>query len=146
MEYPIHLQIQRLTLSDSLASIGLLYQDNEDIFTMIDKHVRPSTYTEDDINSISGSVVFKLDLDRLVIQRIVYNLLDYLGDIGGLFGTFTGLATTFSLILNYNGVYHLLTSSLFQVETRIAGAANDLSTFSKSKGGLGSIFASKIAG
>ena len=82
---------------------------------MIDKFVRPSTYTDDDINKVSGSVVYQLSLDRLLIQRIVYNVLDYLGDIGGLFGTFTGLATTFSLILNFNGVYHLLTSQLFRV-------------------------------
>ena len=46
----------------------------------------------------------------------MYNVLDYLGDIGGLFGTFTGFATIFSLVLNFNGVYHLLTSMLFKVE------------------------------
>ena len=91
---------------------------------MIDKNVRPSTYTKDHIDSISGSVVFKLDLDQIAIHRIVYNILDYLGDIGGLFGTFTALATVFSLILNYNGVYHLLTSSLFKLETKIPGAAS----------------------
>ena len=55
----------------------------------------------------------------MLVQRIVYNVLDYLGDIGGLFGTFNGLANTFSLIMNFNGVYHLLTSSLFSVETKI---------------------------
>ena len=57
------------------------------------------------------------------MQRIVYSFLDYLGDIGGLFGTFNGFAGTVSLILNFNGLYHLLTSSLFRVESKISKAA-----------------------
>ena len=52
-------------------------------------------------------------------QRIVYNVLDYLGDIGGLYGTLTGAAAVFSLILNFNGAYHLLTSQLFSVQTNV---------------------------
>ena len=87
--------------------------------------MRPSTYTEDDIDAISASIVFKLDKDRLVIQRIVYNVLDYLGDIGGLFGTFNGFGALTSLILNFNGVYHLLTSSLFSVETKITNTQDN---------------------
>jgi len=51
--------------------------------------------------------------------------LDYLGDIGGLFGTFTGLASVFTLILNFNGVYHLMTASLFTAETSIANEVMD---------------------
>ena len=90
-----------------------------DIFTLVGDKVTPSTYVDDREDSISGSIVYKLDQDRLLVQRIVYNVLDYLGDIGGLFGTFNGLANTFSLIMNFNGVYHLLTSSLFSVETKI---------------------------
>lgn len=88
------------------------------------KSVIPSTYTEDSIDAISGSVIFKLDSDRLQIVRVVYNILDYLGDIGGLFGTFNGLATVFSLVMNYNGVYHLLTSSLFQVTSSLTNKNN----------------------
>ena len=55
----------------------------------------------------------------MLVQRIVYNVLDYLGDIGGLYGTFNGFSAVFSLILNFNGAYHLLTSQLFSVQTNI---------------------------
>jgi len=55
----------------------------------------------------------------LLVTRAVYSTLDYLADIGGLFGTFNGFATTISLILNFNGVYHLLTSSMFKAKTNI---------------------------
>lgn len=46
-------------------------------------------------------------------------MLDYLADIGGLFGTFNGFATIFTIAVTYNGVYHLLTSGLFSVETNV---------------------------
>ena len=82
---------------------------------MIEKNVRPSTYTDDSIEKVSGSIVFKLDTDRLLIQRIAYNSFDFLADIGGLFVIFTGIATIASLIINFNGVYYLLTSQLFKV-------------------------------
>ena len=112
--------MQHLVLSDSLFSVGLLNQNELDVFTLVMGTVQPSTYTDDPINGISGSVVFRLDQNRMLVQRIVYNVLDYLGDIGGLFGTFNGAAAAFSLILNFNGAYHLLTSSLFSVQTKIA--------------------------
>lgn len=58
------------------------------------------------------------------MQRIIYSFLDYLGDIGGLYGSFNGMASVVSLLLNFNGVYHLLTSSLFRVETKIVPSIN----------------------
>ncbi len=87
---------------------------------MLDEKITPSTFTDDADDSISGSIVFSVDQDRLLVTRAVYSSLDYLADIGGLFGTFNGFANTLSLILNFNGVYHLLTSSLFSVETQIS--------------------------
>ena len=88
-----------------------------DIFTLSHEPLTISTFTDDSDKAIAGSVVFKLDQNRYLIHRSVYSLLDYLGDIGGLFGIFSGLASLFSLIMNFNGVYHLLTSSLFRVQT-----------------------------
>ena len=95
--------MQHLVLSDSLLSVGVFLQSSKDVFNVVHGNVQPSTYTEDPIDGISTSVVFRLDSDRVFVQRIVYNVLDYLGDIGGLYGTFNGLATIVSLILNFNG-------------------------------------------
>ena len=138
MEYPVKVQMQYLDLSDSIFSVGLLLKSNETIFSLVTESARPSTYTGDKVGAISGSIVFRLSSDRVTIQRIVYSFLDYLGDIGGLFGILTGFASTFSLILNFNGVYHLLTSVLFSVESKVAVAskqrAEDLSGLSSSVG------------
>lgn len=79
----------------------------------------PSTYIYDDAEQIVGSVVFSVSKDLVRVSRVAYGFLDYLADIGGLFGTFNGFATVVTLILNFNGVYHLLTSGLFTVETDI---------------------------
>lgn len=91
-----------------------------DILKLIQSSMQPSTYTEDAAEAISASVVFRLDRDRVLVQRIVYNMLDFLGDIGGLYGAFNGVATVLCLVLNFNGEYHLLTSSLFSVQTKVA--------------------------
>ena len=149
VEYPINVQIQNVVLNDSIFSIGLLFQEDKDIYTVIEKEVRPSTYVDDDLGKLSGSVIFKLDLNRTLIQRIVYTFLDYLGDIGGLFGTFTGLATTFSLILNFNGVYHKLTSLLFKVQNMNISASQQQQSQSQTgaeNSGLANLFARRIAG
>lgn len=89
-------------------------------------------------------------MNRLLINRSVYNVLDYLGDIGGLFGTFTGLATTFTLILNFNGIYHKLTSLLFRAQT-LSLMASQKSSQKKSAennggGKLQSLFVNRLAG
>lgn len=65
------------------------------------------------MDQIVGSVIFRSSNDRIYISRTAYGMLDYLADIGGLFGTFNGFATVFILIVSYNGVYHLLASGLF---------------------------------
>ena len=92
----------------------MLFQETRDIFSLKTGSVRPSTYTDDSLDAITGSVVFELSQDRLLVQRIVYSSLDFLADVGGLYGAFNGFASTVSLILNFNGLYHLLTSTLFK--------------------------------
>lgn len=59
--------MQRLILSDSLFSIGLLLQEDYEIFTILGLAAIPSSYTDDPIDAISGSVVYRLDQDRLLV-------------------------------------------------------------------------------
>jgi len=42
-------------------------------------------------------------------------MLDYLRDIGGLFGAFNAIFGTIVFILNFNGLYQLITSTMFRV-------------------------------
>lgn len=49
--------------------------------------------------------------------RSTYSLLDYLRDIGGLFGAFNAIFGSIVFVLNLNGLYQLLTSTMFRVQT-----------------------------
>ena len=65
------------------------------------------------ITSTSVDFLFHTDLYRY--QRLNFTFLDFLRDIGGLLGSFNGIFSGLVFILNYNGLYHWLTSQLYQV-------------------------------
>ena len=58
-----------------------------------------------------------LDHDLHKYQRITYSLLDYLRDIGGLFGAFNAIITVIVFVLNFNAMHQWLTSLLFRVQS-----------------------------
>lgn len=64
-----------------------------------------------------GQVQFTVDIDLYVYTRTAYGFLDYLRDIGGLFGAFNAIFTGIVLVLNYDGMYQWLSSILFRVQT-----------------------------
>lgn len=114
------MQRTRLKLSDSLWLVGPIGEKIFTIFRLKWRGMLPSTWSEGAYNSKTTSVVIRMDPDQLTVQRIVYTMLDYLGDIGGLYGTFNGFCIVMNLFLNFNGVYHLLTSSTYQVQSKIS--------------------------
>ena len=89
------------------------------MFTLNAEKVAFSTYIGDEVDQVVGSVVFKLSNDRIHAKRVVYSLLDYFANVGGLFVIFNRIGLVFTLCLSYNGVYHKLTSDLFKVETNV---------------------------
>ena len=58
---------------------------------------------------------FYHDVDLYQQSRVIYTLLAYLRDIGGLFGAFNGIFGSLIFILTFNGLYQLLTSRLYRV-------------------------------
>ena len=90
-----------LELNDNLFNVGLLLREQKSIFTLEEGNVMPSTYTRDNENQIVASIVFTSSSHRIKVSRVAYGLLDYLADIGGLFGTFNGFATVFTIIVSY---------------------------------------------
>ena len=70
------------------------------MFTLNAEKVAFSTYIGDEVDQVVASVVFKLSNDRILIKRAAYGVLDYLADIGGLFGMFNRLALVFTLCLS----------------------------------------------
>ena len=56
--------------------------------------------------------------------RVIYTLLSFLKDIGGLFSAFNGMFGGLMFILTFNGLYQLLTSRLYRVNV-LPENAND---------------------
>lgn len=56
-------------------------------------------------------------MDQYTYTRVTYTFLDYMRDIGGLFGAFNAIFGALIFILNFNGLYQFITSRLFQVQT-----------------------------
>ena len=66
---------------------------------------------------LSTSINFYISGGLTRYTRTTYGLLDFLRDIGGLFGAFNAIFGSIVFILNFNGLYQLLTSTLFRVQT-----------------------------
>ena len=114
MDLPIRVKRQKLALSDSILSVGQLLATRLESFT-----VEPLPY-EPRIFSRQGNLVqvkIQMDLDLYIYTRTAYALLDFLRDIGGLFGAFNAIFTGIVLILNFDGMYQWLSSMLFRVQS-----------------------------
>ena len=109
--YPILIKRTKLQLKDSLLSIGLLLTDEIESYEIEQMPLEPSYSTSD----ISSHIDFYVSSDQFLYTRTTYSLLDYLRDIGGLFGAFNAIFGAIVFILNFNGLYQLLTSTMFRV-------------------------------
>ena len=112
--YPIKIRRQKLSLSDSIFSIGQLLADTYDTFTVEVESISPTTFiAKDGLSEVS----IELDTDLYTYTRTAYSLLDFLRDIGGLFGAFNAIFTGIVWVLNFNGIYQWLSSNLFKVQS-----------------------------
>ena len=60
--------------------LGELLVEEEDIFRIVPFGERPYEFSD----AVHLTVTFELSLNRIKIQRFVFSLLDWLGDVGGL--------------------------------------------------------------
>lgn len=106
-----------LLLSDSFLSIGLLFQDKVESFQTINLPFEPaqSHSTGEWLRGSTTYVEFYHDVDQYVQVRVIYTLLAFLRDIGGLFGAFNGIFGGIIFILTFNALYQQLTSRLYRV-------------------------------
>ena len=68
------------------------------IFSVKPNTIRPYEYFDD----VHTAIVFEFDLNLYRIDREAYNLLDWLGDIGGLKEALTIILTLVFAIFNYH--------------------------------------------
>ena len=69
-----------------------------------------ATFKPYQVDTTTTSIEFVHDQNYYKYRRITYTILDYLRDIGGLLGSFNGIFTGLIFIVNFNGLYHWLTS------------------------------------
>ena len=84
------------------------------IFGVKANTIRPYEYFDD----VHTAVAFELDLNMYRIDRSAYNLLDWLGDIGGLLEALAIIFTVLFLLFSYLDFPDYLVSHLFREETK----------------------------
>ena len=71
-----------LLLSDfRLPKFGSFTEDSQQTFSIKEGKIRPYEYRD----NVHLSITYEFSLDMLGVERSVYNVLDWLGDVGGLF-------------------------------------------------------------
>ena len=95
-----HLQLQQQVVESEEHWVGLgLGSSNEGVWwnfkdglTYLEAVRAPTNFFE---------ITFSLDLDRKVYKRSIYTVLDWLGDVGGLFDALKGLGTLFFIVYSF---------------------------------------------
>ena len=76
----------------------------------------PAFYNEGPLSDLVMQFRFMMSLDELTHTRTVYNLLDYLGDIGGCLDALKYIGAFLVWILNGDRLGEFLTSKIFKVD------------------------------
>ena len=67
-------------------------------------------------NNVHISVTFEVDLDLQVIDRQVYNILDWIGDVGGLGEGCFFISYTILGIIHFGALDNMIISELFRID------------------------------
>ena len=94
---------------------GALEDSPKRVFRMAEVTKRPYEFT----NSVHISVTFEVDLDLKVIERQVYNILDWIGDVGGLGEGCFFISYTILGIIHFGALDNMIISELFRIDKNI---------------------------
>lgn len=83
---------------------GSISQDAHRVFKFIEANKRPYEFE----NDVHISITFEVDLDLTVIDRQVYNLLDWIGDVGGLGEGCFFISFTLLGVIHFGGVDNMI--------------------------------------
>ena len=98
----------KINLNDYQANVGNLLIDNTVGFSSKISVSRILPYN----NYMWNSITFELSRTRVEYTRTVYSSLDFLGDIGGLFGALGPIFAIGVKVLQYRGIYMFLMSDM----------------------------------
>ena len=101
-----------ISSADSVFSVAELLTEEYYGFELLDEQSSIEGIGAD----TTTKVIIRANPHLKKYDRVAYSLLDYLRDIGGLFGAFNALFTGIVYFFNFNGLYQWLTSMLFRVQ------------------------------
>jgi len=107
-DYVKNVQLADLKLSDSPLSASLL-TDEVKVFKLVQELTRVMPYKQ----PFQNAITYELSHTRHIYYRQVYGLLDWLRDLGGLFGAMSGISLSIVLIFQFQGGYMFVMSELF---------------------------------
>ena len=117
-EIAYSINITELNLQDILWQwFGWTREEHEDMFIIKEMKKRPYEY----VNRVHIQLAYELNLDLTVIDRQVYSILDWLGDIGGLGEALFFIGGGILGILRYGQLDQMLVSALYQVKAKHSG-------------------------
>ena len=96
----------KINMNDYSVNVGNLLIDNTVGFNLDTSAHRILPYR----NRFWNSITFELSRTQIEYTRVVYSTLDFLGDLGGLFGALGPFFSICVLILQYRGAYMFLLS------------------------------------
>ena len=66
-------------------------------------------------SAVPVEINFSASLDQVQINRTVVTMLDFLGDIGGLFQALSAIAGSIVVVLSFNGLHQYITPNMYKV-------------------------------
>lgn len=97
----------------------MLDEHNGRVFKVADAGKRPYEYDD----GVHISIVIEMDLDLKHIDRQVYNILDWIGDIGGLGEGCFFISFTLLGIIHYGALDNMVIRELFRVKKNQQGSS-----------------------
>ena len=98
-------------MQDSILNYGVIKDKNIRIFTFHQERSRPYEFK----NNVHISVTFEVDLNLRVIEREVYTIIDWMGDIGGLGEAYFFISWSILSLIHFEAVDNMIIRELFRV-------------------------------
>ena len=99
---------QKLYLNDYQWDLGSIFEEIEEGFEIADSSTRLMPYK----NNIWNAITFELSTTRDEYTRTVYGFLDFLRDLGGLYGAIVPFFGVVLTMLQFRRMYMYLTTEM----------------------------------
>ena len=121
--YPYRISRSELNLQDEPINLDALteYKDTT-IFSTDRLNNRPNELFDDFVSSLD----FEANLDKIVIERINYTILDAMAAVGGLAKVLNTGLTIFVAILNYNHIETFIASNIYKIRKEVSKGKVDV--------------------